>query len=536
MSQYSVLLVDDEEEVFHVIIKKLDWESMGFTIAGYARNGVEALEMAEELQPDVVMTDIKMPYMDGLTLSRKLKELYQKIKIIIFSGFDEFEYAKEAIKIEAEEYILKPINANELREVFERIRTNLDRELDEKRNIDKLREYYMQSLPVLQESFYTSLIEGRIPGEQIHRYLTSYQISCEGPYYVVTVLHISTPEPQSGLDSFLLAVSVKKLAEEQLTEKWNSKTFAYLGEIIVIAQLPRQEAMAPFTDDLDRFCRLAKRVCKASVTAGIGHICEDIRDVSSSYQGARNAVSYRVLYGNMRAINIAEIDPQENADVPWEEQSIQKIFKKIKMGDKSALEEAVVSYIGQLSENGISMQKYRFLIMELIAEIFRFGNNNQLNMEEIFGENSDVYNEALQLESPEALKDWLSNVSTKMQNMVLNERLDTTKSFVTKAVAYVKDYYADQNLSVETICKQLGVSAAYFSTVFKKETGKTFINYLTDYRMQQAVDLLLSGDQKTYVIAGQVGYSDPNYFSYVFKKQFGVSPSKYKAGKTGERE
>ena len=110
MNQYTVLLVDDEEEVFQVIMKKLDWESMGFSIAGYARNGVEALEMAEELQPDVVMTDIKMPYMDGLTLCKKLKELYQKVKVIIFSGFDEFEYAKEAIKIEAEEYILKPIN------------------------------------------------------------------------------------------------------------------------------------------------------------------------------------------------------------------------------------------------------------------------------------------------------------------------------------------------------------------------------------------------------------------------------------------
>ena len=114
MSLYSVLLVDDEEEVFQVIMKKLDWEGMGFRIAGYARNGVEALEMAEELSVDVVMTDIKMPYMDGLTLCRKLKEQYQKIKVIIFSGFDEFEYAREAIKIEAEEYILKPICARSL--------------------------------------------------------------------------------------------------------------------------------------------------------------------------------------------------------------------------------------------------------------------------------------------------------------------------------------------------------------------------------------------------------------------------------------
>ena len=260
MNQYTVLLVDDEEEVFQVIMKKLDWESMGFSIAGYARNGVEALEMAEELQPDVVMTDIKMPYMDGLTLCKKLKELYQKVKVIIFSGFDEFEYAKEAIKIEAEEYILKPINSNELREVFERIKVNLDKELDEKRNIDKLREYYMESLPVLQENFYTSLIEGRIPESQIERYVQNYQINLTGPYYVVTVLHISTTNPENvPIDPFLLTVSVKKLAEEQLTEKWNCRTVTYLGDILVIAQLSDVDSVTHFTDDMDRFCKMSPR-------------------------------------------------------------------------------------------------------------------------------------------------------------------------------------------------------------------------------------------------------------------------------------
>ncbi|MCI9138022.1 MAG: helix-turn-helix transcriptional regulator, partial [Lachnospiraceae bacterium] len=100
-----------------------------------------------------------------------------------------------------------------------------------------------------------------------------------------------------------------------------------------------------------------------------------------------------------------------------------------------------------------------------------------------------------------------------------------------KAVEYVKEHYADQELGIENICGYLNVSAAYFSTVFKKETGKTFINYLTEYRMEQALDLLLTQNEKTYIIADKVGYSDPNYFSYVFKKQFGMSPSKYKASK-----
>ena len=154
MNLYSVMLVDDEEDVIQVIMKKIDWESMGFQVSGYAHNGVEALEMAEECVPDVVLTDIKMPYMDGLAMSRKLKEQYPNIKIIIFSGFDEFEYAKEAIDIEVEQYLLKPVNAEELGRVFSRIREMLDHERDEQRNIDKLNQYYLESLPLLQESFH----------------------------------------------------------------------------------------------------------------------------------------------------------------------------------------------------------------------------------------------------------------------------------------------------------------------------------------------------------------------------------------------
>lgn len=533
MHLYSVLLVDDEEEVFQVIMKKLDWERMGFYIAGYARNGAEALELAEELQVDVVMTDIKMPYMDGLTLCRKLKENYQKIKVIIFSGFDEFEYAKEAIKIEAEEYILKPINSNELREVFERIKVNLDKEMDEKRNIDKLREYYMESLPMLQENFYISLIDGRIPPETIDKYVENYKIDLKGPYYVVTALHISTTmmEKETAIDPFLLTVSVKRLVEEQFADEYDSRAVIYLGDILVISQLAHEADITRLTDKMDKLCKLAKRVCGAKVTAGIGHVCGQLEQMQLSYQGAKNATSYRVLYGNTRAISIAEMDPQENADMPWEDPYIEKILKRIKMGEREPLQEAICEFTEALANSKMSLQKYRILIMELITEIFRFGANNQINLETIFGEDSDVYTQAMQLESPEALGEWLQENCLEIQRQVLSERSDTTKSFVTRAIEYVKEHYADSNLSIETICGYLNVSAAYFSTVFKKETGKTFINYLTDYRMEEALELLLTQNEKTYVIAAKVGYSDPNYFSYVFKKQFGMSPSKYKTSK-----
>lgn len=138
MGLYRVMLVDDEEDVRQAIARKINWEEIGFQVVASAENGQEALELAERLHPDVVMTDIKMPFMDGLTLGRALKKRLKNIKVIIFSGFDEFEYAKEAIKLEAEEYLLKPLNAAELETVFKRIRENLDREIDQKRNESRL--------------------------------------------------------------------------------------------------------------------------------------------------------------------------------------------------------------------------------------------------------------------------------------------------------------------------------------------------------------------------------------------------------------
>ena len=529
MSQYSVMLVDDEEDVIEIIRRKLNWEEMGFKVTASAHNGVEALEAAEELQPDVVMTDIKMPYMDGLTLARKLKEQNPKVKIIIFSGFDEFEYAKEAIKLEAEEYLLKPVNVDELQSVFERIRQNLDKELDEEQNIDKLKNYYIESLPILQENFYTLLLRGQVRPDQIGRLIVDYQIDLNAPFFTTVLLHISSTDIPNDIDPTLLSVSVKRLVLEQLSPKWQVKTITWFNDIALIAQLDKEEDIMALTDDCDRFCRLAKRFSRATVTAGIGHAVSVISDLSKSFEGADSAVSYRMMYGVGKAINIAEIDPHESSEIPSAEDGMQDLFHRIKTGNEESVDGAVRKLVDDIIKAKTTIQQYRLLVMEMIAGIFRFGNNNHLNMEDVFGKNSDVYSEALSIDSPTALVDWLYNISVKMQQLISDERQSSTQSFVDKAEEYVRQNYADSELTIESICNYLGVSSAYFSTIFKKETGKTFINYLTEIRMKTAVDLLINQNEKTYVIAEKTGYADPNYFSYVFKKQYGMSPSKYKA-------
>ena len=123
---YRILLVDDEEEVRHAIIQKIPWEELGFQVVGDAENGMDALEKIEQLEPDVVLTDIRMPYMDGLEMAERLREIHPSIKVVLFSGFDDFEYAQKAIKLNIIEYILKPVNAEEMMEILLRIKGTLD--------------------------------------------------------------------------------------------------------------------------------------------------------------------------------------------------------------------------------------------------------------------------------------------------------------------------------------------------------------------------------------------------------------------------
>ena len=534
MDKYTVLLVDDEEEVIQVIMKKINWEGLGFSVIGYANNGVKAFEMVEEFQPDVVMTDVKMPYMDGMELSSRIKEEFPTTKILLFTGFDEFEYAKEAVHLEVEEYILKPVNSQELTNVFTQLKIKLDQEISDKRNVETLQKYYMESLPLLQANFYSTLIEGRIREEEIPKFLEDYQISLTGPFFCCLVVHTSSSQIPKGMSSLLLFTSVQKQVVEHLGEKWQAKSFSYLGNTVLLVQLRSRNEVSELTDECDRFCRYARRIIGAVVTIGIGQVCDHVIELDQSYTSAREAVSYRGVYGTSRAINIKEVAPQEISrfDSP-KEVELANLFKMIRLGSEEDVISAVDQYLSHHVFPLTSLQHYHISVMELVSEIYRFSANNDIIIEEFSGDMKGLYGKLLDLE-PQALRGWLVDIGLSFREKLISARSRSTKSFVEKAMEYVKNQYFDEELSLDRVCQNLGVSNSYFSTIFKKETGKSFIGYLTDYRMVQASRMLIETNEKSYIIAKKVGYADPNYFSYVFKRRFGVSPMKYRTEHTKE--
>lgn len=537
MKLYTVILVDDEEEVRQAIINKLDWENIGFQVIGYADNGEDALEIAEHLRPDVVMTDIKMPFMDGLTLSKRLKQISKDIKIIVFSGFDEFEYAKEAIKLEVEEYILKPINATELKGVFERIKEKLDNEINRKRDIEQLRKYYLESLPIMKEQLLIGLLEGRLSKKRIGELMKSYEINLDYPYYMTGIVRTDNStsrtktEEDTILQTELITLSLKQIVDENLASCIEFISCVYLESIVVIALFQDPKQSNDFIHAMDQICKSSYRILEHNTSAGIGFLCSGLMELSKSYQGAKNAIDYRILFDPNQAIYIQDVETQVNDTNVWDSRYTESILREIKLGELEDLVKAIQELIHYIKKSAISFQLYQVSLMEMVTEIFKLGRAYQLDMDKVFGADFNINNKIYQLDSLDSLKQWLMDICLKVRGYIRRERTDSAKLLIDKALEYIGEHYCDSELSVDTLCGYLNVSATYFSTLFKRETGMNFVNYLTKVRMEKALQLLNTTDEKTYNVSTIVGYTEPNYFSYVFKKHYGVSPSNYRKNK-----
>ncbi len=529
MERYKVILVDDEAEVIDMIEKKIHWNDLGFEVAGSATNGVKALELVEKLQPDVVLTDIKMPYMDGLELSRRLNREYPNIYIMLCTGFDEFEYAKEAVHLEIKEYMLKPVNATELSESLTNLKHTLDREREEKLNVKKLNDYFQEVLPKLQSNFFISLIEGRVEKHDYERFLQAYQVDMKGPLFGCVIFHTSENHVPEGMNPLLLSMSVEREIKQRLMDQWNCLEFIYMGNTLLVLELDAEDQITQITDACDRFCRWAYRIMGAVVTAGIGTVCDSLYEISLSYERAREAVSYRVLYGTKRAINIGEIVPKEQIKpVQSEESRMQTLFRAIRIGDSTEIERAAHGEMEKLHKNTETMSQYNLATMEIVSGFFKFCTDNSLDFNKISGNMQNIYEKVSQMDES-SLTAWIVQMSETISEKLKCARNSSARRLIVEAQNIVKERYMEADISLDEICAVLGVSNSYFSSLFKKEAGKSFISYLTDYRMDIAAEMILNTDEKSYTIAEKVGYLDANYFSYVFKKKFGVSPSKYRA-------
>jgi two-component system response regulator YesN len=538
MNLYKIMIVDDEEEIRLGIIKKIDWEAYGFVVVGDAENGQDALEKAEKLQPDVIMTDIKMPYMDGLELGKKLVELMPSTKIIVFSGCDDFEYAHQAIKINVVEYVLKPINSVEFIEVLQRLKSQLDKEYDEKRNLETLYKHYVESLPVIREQFLVGMLEGRISGSQWkdqsenlgidfkYEYISVALIRADG----VLMLEDNKDSADAGIqkEPTLVPISIKKMVDETMDKYTKFVSFIYSDMVVVIGNLIEKIDILQFIKGINEICKEYMRIMDLNISAGIGYVYDDPSEMRFSYRSAQNALDYRFILGTGKAIYIDDVEPDNSIHLQLDEQEERVMLNAIKISSEEEITEAIDNLFKKFQDLLLPFNQYRIYLMEIMTSILKLVQNYNLDINEIFGENFNCYSYLEAFDSIDEVKKWITNKAIKINDYIKKERINSSMLLIEKAKQYIKESYSDSDVSVEKLCSKLHVSPTYFSTIFKKETGENFVNYLTTVRLEEAVKLLNTTDDKTYMIAEKVGYPEANYFSYVFKKKFGVSPSKYR--------
>ena len=523
MELYRVLLVDDEEDIREGISRKMDWLGLGFSLVGEAANGQDALELAESLRPDVILTDIKMPFMDGLELCRILTDRLPAARFVVFSGFDAFEYAKQAIQMNVVEYILKPINADELSAVLRRLKNQLDRERAERRNVELLRSRYTENLPVLRELFYANLLDGHIePGTERER-AARLDIDLQGEEWAVGLAYIGSDRRDA-----LSTLSVQKLLEESLTAD-RCKLSLYNDWVAVIVSLTESFTIYDLIRVLDRVCTLAASYLGLTLTVGVGAPCKELSGMARSAAEARTALEYRSMVGRGQVIYIGDLEPDGGQVLTFEEADERTLTAAVRLGSEQEVRDAAAALAGKIREANPSAGQYNLFLMELVTHLMKMTRRSGVGVEEVFGTGFSLPIQDSALPSLEELEDWCAERYLRLRTLIRRRQTDSAGQTVETAKEYIRQHYAESDLSVEKLCAYLHLSSTYFSTLFKRETGTSFTAYVTTVRMEAAAEAIRGTEEKTYLIAQRCGYEDPNYFSYVFKRHFGVTPTKYRS-------
>ena len=522
---YSVMIVDDEPEVREAIRDRTAWEACGFRLAGDYGNGLDALEAAAAIRPDVIITDISMPYMDGLELARRLADQYCDAKIVFLTGYDQFEYAQEAVRLKAKDFLLKPINAEELEQFLRGLKRELDEEMSRRQDLERLRWQLHESLPVLRERLLQRLVStGKGCAEVLAR-LESCHIRLPGPAYVVMAADPDIPEDR---DPELMRFAVRNIVEEIAGNVPDTVVFQNRDDQIVVLMSGDERQIArEIMRRAEQACHSVGKYLKFPLSVGIGRVCAKPECLHIGYREALNALDYRFLLGSGNVIFIGDLEQGRGRErfpyAEWERQLLLAL-KACRMAEVSARLEEWESAVCRREQ---SLDDGQGAIYKLLVALMRVAEDLGISEDEVFGRQPFAL--AATFKSVREARRWLEAVCARMIEWMSDRRKSAARAQMLQAEAYIQAHYDKPDLSLSEVCQHVYMSTSYFSTQFKQHTGETFVEYLTRIRMEKAKELLRLSPLKTYEVAARVGYEDPRYFSVLFRRVVGKSPKEYRA-------
>lgn len=518
MRTYNLIFVDDESIVRDGISSCISWERNGFSLAGMFENGKQALNFVERNPVDVVITDINMPKMDGLTFSRILSEKYSHIIVLLLTGYDEFEYAQEAVKTHVREFLLKPITADQLAGVLKKTKDELDIIREKNKQQELMTAKLKESFPLLKERFLCKLVSGGLTREEILRRKVYFGWEDFSNYYQVIVL--SLPSIWNELETVSFTEFLRKetrSGDEVFFNKDENPIILLQGES---PEILREKTLG-LTEKAFRFSTLFD---KGIIFGGYGDIVADTAALHRGYKEACTAVDYSKLLGLTRIISIANVRERKTISLDDFNGMIRNLLGKLKEGSREQTKAAVEDIFRYLGKHFVTSAEITHYLTRLHLTIHYFLDEMDL----LLPDSEFTPHQSALFQSLGHAQDYFIRMISSIENLIQTRRNDMALSRIDRAKEIISLKFRNFDFSLNDICNELYLSTSQFSLLFKEGTGKTFVEYLTSYRIEETKKLLKVSDKKVYEIAEDAGYRDPRYFSLLFKKATGMTPLEYR--------
>lgn len=538
----KIFLAEDEVIVRETIKRMIPWEDLGFELVGEAADGEMALPLLLRQKPDLLITDIKMPFMDGLTLAKVAKKEIPGLKVVILSGYDDFNYAKQAINIGVEDYLLKPITKNALIERLTEIRSRYEHEKTQKEYYEKFHREMQAYEKNSSRDFFEALVSGSMDMMEIYRRSEKLGLDIVAEAYNVLIFTMNCEEDFSGQREGYSEWEAESL--ELLEEFFSENTSAMLfrcnifsyGVLIKGQKETIEENTRSCVSEIQRI--LDRKEQKRQWFVAAGEPVERLSQIQKSYYSASRAFSQRYLYDE-NILYYDEMASMEKKNVTEDDSTyLQKV-------DVNALNPVILQKFlsnGLLEETENFVKDYFYAIGQEPLESLVFRNYVTLNVRfSVMSFLKEIGCDTRTLEQ-EDTEDGLSESSKSLENAIAYAKKiisqaialrdqnsgNKNRSILKTAVDFIDSHYMEEDMSLNKAANAANVSANHFSALFSQNMGQTFIEYLTNLRMNKAKEYLRCTSMRSSEIAGEIGYKDAHYFSYLFKKTQGMTPSDYR--------
>ena len=537
----KVFLAEDEFIIREGIKNNIDWQAYGYEFCGEASDGELAFPLIQKTRPDILITDIKMPFVDGLALSRLVKKELPETEIIILSGYEEFDYAKEAIQIGVARYLLKPINGETLLQEIDSVAEIILGKQKEKEIREKYQKEMEENSLRDQMDLFQHLVTGDCSMEELLSVADKLDLKIMAPWYSIVLLKIqSMKHDYEEYSGSIVAVDerIVKLAEPEHVLIFDR---ALEGRAFLFKADSEEELLAYQKEYLGDVKEVLSGYVNLRYFGGIGTPVNRLREIPASFEDASHAFAHRYLVAESCILDssllmqegAAEHEDFRISAVNPEQIDRAKMQEFLRTGDLDEVVYFVDEFFGKLDGGAMKSRIFRqYITMDAYFSIVDFLKGLGLQKDEIEAPDQD----GSILQDEKSAMDYIVRIMNKA--LVLREKKASSRyeDVVSEVIHYIEDNYAQEELSLNLLASHVNFSPNHLSMIFSQQTGQTLIRYLTDYRMNRAKELLRCSSKKSSVISMEVGYKDPHYFSYLFKKTQGMTPTQYRGGRAAEGE